>query len=176
MFITRCARRAWLLAWLPLLPALGAIAVAGQVYTLAWNASKDPTVTGYAVYYGTTTNYTTRLDVRANTTCTVSNLQPGLTYYFAVTDYTAAHIESAPTGPVSVLVPGFLKLQPKRSKSSGTVVSFPVAPTHYYILQASTNLRIWTNLWQTAISTSNDWVQYPDPATDKVKYYRLQMH
>lgn len=175
MLFTRCVPRAPLLAWLMALAfSLGALAVQG--FTLGWNASTDPTVTGYIVHYGTSTNYTMRLDVHTNTTCAVSNLQPGLTYYFAVTDYNATHVESAPIGPVVWLVPGLLTLQPNTGTNHGTVVSFPVAPTHYYIVQTSTNLRAWTNLWQTSISTSNAWMQYSDTSTNRAKYYRLEMH
>jgi len=175
MLITRCVPRERLLAWLlPL--TFGALALAVQGFTLAWNASTDPTVVGYAVYYGTSTNYTTRIDVHTNTTFTVTNLQPGLTYYFAVTDYNAAHVESVPAGPINFLVPGLLKLQSKSATNSGTVVSFPVAPTHSYTLQVSTNLLTWSDLWQTSMATSNAWVQYVDPTTNKAKYYRLRMN
>ncbi|MDR3558947.1 MAG: fibronectin type III domain-containing protein [Candidatus Pacebacteria bacterium] len=56
--------------------------------TVAWTASTDPTVTGYKVYYGTSTgNYTSSLDVGNVTQCTIPSLPKGQTIYAAVTAY-----------------------------------------------------------------------------------------
>ncbi len=64
---------------------------ASQSVTLAWNSDSGTNTAGYAVYYGTNSaNYSSRLDAGTNTTVTVSGLQEGDTYYFAVTAYNAA--------------------------------------------------------------------------------------
>jgi fibronectin type 3 domain-containing protein len=63
--------------------------------TLAWDASPDPSVTGYRVYYGGASGtYTNSLQVGNVTTTTVSNLLLGATYYFAATAYDSAGTES----------------------------------------------------------------------------------
>jgi hypothetical protein len=70
--------------------------------TLAWNASADPTVAGYHLYFGGVTgNYTNETDVSTNTQTTVTNLFTGATYYFTATSYNAAGIESTPAPEVS---------------------------------------------------------------------------
>ena len=74
--------------------------------TLAWNASTDPTVVGYNLYYGgASLTYTNEISAGASTNVTVSGLVPGTTYYFAATTYNAANMESPLSVEVSYLVP-----------------------------------------------------------------------
>ncbi len=55
---------------------------------LAWDATTDPNIAGYKIHYGTSSgSYQTIIDVGNITTCTISNLLDGTTYYFAATDY-----------------------------------------------------------------------------------------
>ncbi len=62
------------------------LAYAAQV-TLAWDPSVG-SVTGYKMHYGTTRDdYGYSVDVGNSTSCTISGLQEGATYYFAVTAY-----------------------------------------------------------------------------------------
>ncbi len=69
---------------------------------LAWDPSTDPTTVGYCLYYGSASgNYTTRVDLKTNTTVTVTNLTGGQTYYFAATAYNAANVESPPSNEAS---------------------------------------------------------------------------
>ena len=64
--------------------------------TLAWDASTDPTVTGYKVYYGVASrNYTNSSNAGGATLATISNLTAGVTYYFAATTYNSLGMESA---------------------------------------------------------------------------------
>lgn len=73
--------------------------------TLAWDASSDPQVAGYKVYYGTVSrSYSTELTAGKLTTYTVTALQPDTTYYFAVTAYDASGSESAYSNEVSTAV------------------------------------------------------------------------
>ena len=70
--------------------------------TLAWNPNTEPTLAGYKVYYGTASgSYQTHLDVGLNATYTVTNLQDGGTYYFAVTAYDSSANESGYSNEVS---------------------------------------------------------------------------
>ena len=62
------------------------IAYAAQV-TVSWNASVGP-VSGYEMHYGTTSgDYDYSVNVGNSTSCTISGLQEGVTYYFAATAY-----------------------------------------------------------------------------------------
>jgi hypothetical protein len=78
-----------------------------QSVILAWDPSPDPTVVGYNAYYGSDSGvYTNRIDVGNVTSVVISNLSQGITYYFAVTAYNGAGLESDPSAEVSYTVPG----------------------------------------------------------------------
>jgi hypothetical protein len=71
--------------------------------TLAWDASPDPTVVGYRVYYGGASgNYTNSFAVGPVTTAGISNLVVGRTYYFAATAFDSAGVESDFSNETSV--------------------------------------------------------------------------
>ena len=81
--------------------------------TLAWDASTDPTVTGYRLYYGLATGiYTNLLDAGPATSVTVSNLGPATTYHFAATTYNLAGMESVYSTEVAYTVPALPVNQP----------------------------------------------------------------
>jgi len=66
---------------------------------LKWDASSDPRVVGYRVYYGTSSRAYQQakgkgIDSASATTYVVKGLQSGQTYYFAVTEYDATGNES----------------------------------------------------------------------------------
>jgi hypothetical protein len=74
--------------------------------TLAWDPSIDPTVVGYRLYQGTTSQvYTSVTDIGNQTSANISALAGGRTYYFAVTAYDATGLESAFSGEISYTVP-----------------------------------------------------------------------
>ena len=63
--------------------------------TIAWDANQESDLKGYVLYYGTSSgNYTSNIDVGNTTQYTVPDLQNGATYYFAVTAYNQADLES----------------------------------------------------------------------------------
>jgi hypothetical protein len=95
------------------LPAANAASVA-----LVWKSSSGD-VAGYRVYYGKSSqNYQEKVDVKNNTSCTISGLDNSTTYYFAVTAYDSQNDESdfssevshttlnSGSGPCDVFVPG----------------------------------------------------------------------
>ncbi|HYB21995.1 MAG TPA: fibronectin type III domain-containing protein, partial [Thermodesulfobacteriota bacterium] len=89
----------WSVAILCLLPVALSLGPVVQVYSaqvaLQWDANPDSTVAGYKIYYGSAShNYASHIDVGKTTTYTVSNLQDGVTYYFATTDYNNSGTES----------------------------------------------------------------------------------
>lgn len=90
-----------LLLMLPAFPTL-----AGQV-TVTWDVNTNPAVTGYKLYYGQASrSYTSSIDVGKQTTCTISNLIDGKTYYFSATDYDASGMESGYSNEVSTVAGG----------------------------------------------------------------------
>ena len=78
---------------------------AAQV-TVAWDANSDPAVTGYRVHYGTApASYTSHVDVGNITSCVISGLLDGLTYYFAATAYDGSGNESDYSSAITYTVP-----------------------------------------------------------------------
>lgn len=100
-------RHSWIWAAILFLTGSFAMAQATQSLNLVWDASPDSTVSGYRVYYGTSSgNYTTVIDVGNTTTATISNLTPGTTYYFVVTAYNASGVESTPSNETAATATG----------------------------------------------------------------------
>jgi Fibronectin type III domain len=151
---------------------------AGHSVTLSWASLTDTTVTGYVVYYGNASGiYTYKNDVGTNTLTTISGLQAGKTYYFAVAAYNAAKIAGPLSAEVTFIVPGVLNLA--QDTNTGLLnIKFPAAPAHWYEVQASSDLKSWATIWQTTIETSNAWIQFSDPQTSLFtkRFYRLVLH
>lgn len=102
----RCADRSSALrrpaAWLLLAALSWATGAAAQSVSLGWNASSSSGVTGYNVHYGLASGtYTQVSNAGNNLTATISSLTAGQTYFFAVTAYNGAGLESAPSNEVS---------------------------------------------------------------------------
>jgi len=93
---------------LAFLPVFTGTAFAGSV-TLSWTAPSTNTdgsplddLSGYKVYYGTSShNYTSTTDVGNTTTVELTGLTDGNTYYFSVIAYNTSGIESPLSSEVS---------------------------------------------------------------------------
>ena len=76
---------------------------AAQV-TLGWDQNTEPDIAGYKIYYGNSSrNYTNSKDVKDKTatSCIITNLTVGQTYYFAATSYNSSLVESNYSAEVS---------------------------------------------------------------------------
>lgn len=107
-----------LLSLIACLTLLGGPTTTKPAVTLAWNAVAHPSLAGYTLYWGASSQtYTNSIQVAAPaTSVTVSNLVRDVTYYFAVTARTTNGLESAystevnyhtlplPPAPVSVTI------------------------------------------------------------------------
>jgi len=81
-------------------------AVAEPGASLEWDANTEPDIKGYRLYYGPASgNYTRSLDAGNNTTADLPELVAGLTYYFVVTAYNEAGLESPPSNEVVFTIP-----------------------------------------------------------------------
>ena len=78
----------------------------GAQVTVSWDANVETNLAGYRVYHGIASrNYATTTDVGNVTDAIVSGLSPGATYFFAVTAYDTAGLESLFSDEVSYTVP-----------------------------------------------------------------------
>jgi hypothetical protein len=78
-----------------------AVVQAAEV-NLAWDPNSEPDLAGYRVHYGLgSRNYDHVMDVGSSTSCVVTGLEQGRTYYFAATAVNTANIESDFSNEVS---------------------------------------------------------------------------
>jgi len=74
--------------------------------TLAWDPNTETDLAGYKIYYGTASRvYGAPIVIGNQTTYTVTGLPPGV-FYFAVTAYNTAGLESGYSNEVSTTIPG----------------------------------------------------------------------
>ena len=141
-------------------------AMASPSVTLSWNQVADPNVTGYHVYYGTTSHsYTSMVDAGNTNSVVISGLKTGQTYYFAATTYDAAGDESAYSAETTYTATAVAaKLSASATPTAGQF-SFAVAGDSgtQYVVQASTNLVDWV-----AVQTNTAPFTFVD--TDAGKY------
>lgn len=135
--------------------------------TLAWDASTDPTVVGYNVYSGTASrSYTNTAQAQNSTSLTVSNLTPGVTYYFAATTYNIAGLESDYSTEASYTVPVTSGTQPPTLDPVANVTvaenSGPQTVNLTGITAGSSNTS--TNLFVSAFSGNTSLI--PNPAVN----------
>ena len=70
--------------------------------TLAWDHNTEPDLAGYKVYYGLgSRNYDHVIEVGNSTSCVVTGLEQGQTYFFAATAVNTANLESDFSNEVS---------------------------------------------------------------------------
>jgi hypothetical protein len=70
--------------------------------SLAWDPNTEPDLAGYRVYYGLgSRNYDKVMEVGKSTSCLVTGLEQGRTYYFAATAMNTASVESDFSNEVS---------------------------------------------------------------------------
>ena len=147
---------------------------------MAWDASEDTNVTGYAVYSGATSgHYTARIDAGTNTMAVVSNLNCWATYYFVVTAYNAAGTESLPSHEVFFTVPATVKMTMPTTPGAPPILTFPVAAGHAYEIQATSDLKTWSSIWQSDVQGADDTIAFQDPAdtgTYQMRFYRVVLH
>jgi fibronectin type III domain protein len=154
------------------LPRTGA---AMQSVALGWDASPDLSVVGYVVYWGSATGeYDSRLDVFTNTAATITGLVEGTTYYFVVKSYNAAGLESSPSNEVRFIAPGLVQIVSRARSLSPAHIAFPILPGLTYRLEASSDLKTWTQIWQVT-GTENTWVEYLDTQSAVLprRFYRV---
>ncbi|HVK59328.1 MAG TPA: fibronectin type III domain-containing protein [Candidatus Kapabacteria bacterium] len=98
--------------------------------TLSWNANPESNIGGYRIYYGEANTTAQKLDVGKVTSRSFTTLTAGKSYFFYVTAYNTAGLESSPSSTVNYTMPG---------GTSG----LPAAPSNLAgVAQSSTSVRL----------------------------------
>ena len=81
-------------------------AYAASTITVAWDKNAEADVIGYKFHYGTVSkNYQYTVDVKNNTSCSISGLAEGTRYYFAATAYNDKNVESSYSEELAYTIP-----------------------------------------------------------------------
>jgi len=139
----------YLLFLLMLLTLLAPAAHATQSVTLAWDPNSEPNLAGYRLYYGAAPRvYFSVIEVPVSPTpqATVTGLEPGVTYYFAVTAFTDDGLESKYSDEVSYLVPGVVRPPTLVYSVEKGMIAWEATNSFFDWLETSTDLVTWTVL------------------------------
>jgi hypothetical protein len=110
---------------------------------LTWCKSPDSRVVGYWVYYGTTSRkYSNRIDVGNVTAKEILGLSSGVTYFFTVTSYDSAGLES-PFSEEIRFVPGTPTIHLSGADSGRSVLTVKGLIGHTYEIQATQDFKTW---------------------------------
>ena len=152
------------------------LAQAERSVTLAWDRSTSSGVTGYYIYVleeNTTTP--SRVMVGNTNQATIATLKEGLKYSFTVTAFDATGLESVPSNGAMVVVPVPVTMTSNNATNALWRVQFQGAPGRAYDVQASSDLRTWTTIWQTGLISAYGPLEFEDPASGvlSARFYRL---
>ena len=148
--------------------------------TLAWNGSNGNAVAGYRIYSGfSSQTYASMLDVGNATTATMSGLVAGMTYYFAVTAYDIAGLESTFSSEINYTVPfnpSELANLGLSFTETGSALLTGTAPAGYeYEILTSADLSNWGFIGSVVVD-QNGTFQFATTNTpsEDARYYRLR--
>lgn len=144
--------------------------------TLAWDPSESGDVTGYRIYYGNASgDYTQSVDAGNATKFTISNLSAKAVYYFAVTAYNAAGLESDFSNEV-MYAPGRPVLSLAMATTRQVTVSGRGFAGRTYQVFASEDLANWTPLGTAKASEADGVFMFTDAAVPSFqgRFYRAQ--
>ena len=125
------------------------------IVSLSWDPSPDSTVVAYNLYYGTNSGiYPNVINLNTVTNITVSGLQIGVTYYFAVTAVDTNTYESTFSNEVSYKkVAASLQLPLQMTPNGNFTLSGAGQANHSYDIQATGDFISWTTIGSTTADT-----------------------
>lgn len=154
-----------LLIWMPLAMLCWCVApVSAGTLTLAWDANSETNIAGYRLYYGTQVgSHPTMVDVGKSTTWQLRSLTDAQKYYFVVTAYNTAGLESLPSPEISGSVVGLVSLTsnistPAPTGKAITWTALAGAGTlEYRFVRYSQSANAWTEVQPYGSSNSFTW-------------------
>ena len=143
--------------------------------TFGWDPNPEPNIVDYRIHYGVASGaYTQVLSAGTATTATVTGLTPGTTYYFALSAVNSLGLESSYTGEIVYTVPVtaaalYIRIAPNRQALLTVIGQTGLT----YDVQATTDLRTWTNIGSVTIGASGSTTFTDTTATNFSKrFYR----
>jgi len=125
--------------------------------TLAWNAADDPSVSGYALYYGLVDQpATNRVDSGANTTATLFGLRANAEYRIYAVSYSANGLESIPSNELRLTPPAVSRLTLSPQSDGSMRLAGKAAPETVCSIMFTPTLH--PTAWQTLAQTTADQV------------------
>jgi len=121
---------------------------------LNWNRNPETNVTGYRVYYGTTSrNYSNSVTVVGDVTNNiVAGLASGITYFFAITAYNTTGDESPFSNEVTVSQAD-PTVQLQITAAGQAVLTVRGLVGHAYEVQATQDFKSWTVLGNVTVGS-----------------------
>jgi len=112
-------------------------------------------ISGYRIRYGNASGaYNQVLDAGNTTNAVVSNLVAGATYYFVLTAYNSAGLESDFSNELRYLVPTPLLVSLSLTPAQKKVVTVTGPTNRTYVIEASANLSSWTGIGTVTLGAS----------------------
>lgn len=155
--------------------AFGQTASGAYNVNLVWNASTSAGVTGYRIYYGTTSGaYTASITLGNVTSVTVPGLASGATYYFAVTAIDADAMESGLSNQASFL-PGLNNTRLRTAATGECVLTITGLIGCQYDIEATQDFKAWTII-STVTPGDGGSLEFSDPnaANYPKRFYRTR--
>ena len=145
------------------------VGYAAPTVTLVWDPNPESNIAGYRLQYGTTSrNPSTIIDVGNTTTRTVAELAYSTTYYFTVTAYNTAGLESGRSSEVShtTLPLGTQRLTVENGSGSGDYTPGTQVPVVADTPPADQKFERWMSDYQVLLvptaSTTTATIPYQD--------------
>lgn len=162
-------------------PGAGQSVTNAAPITLGWDASPDPGVQGYAVYFGAMPNGNLiRIPTGTNLTCRLTNLIVGTTYRIYAVSYSSLGVESLPSNEVfyKPTVPALPvpRLQITRLSDGNMRLQYPAPAAGSYAVQfaATPDAALWQTLTNVTAGTAAE-IAVTDLTARRVKqrFYRI---
>jgi Fibronectin type III domain len=168
-----------------LLLGLCSLAEAADSVSLAWDPVNESDIVGYRLHYGTSSgNYIVTIDLGSATTATASSLTIGATYFFVVTAYNTAGLESSPSGEVSftatpnqppAIISSMLRLSDGSFQLTLTIAANTATTVNGVGIYVSGDLKTWTLLSHILNPSGTLIVTDPDAAFVDRRFYRVSI-
>ena len=176
-FLRRLRGRTRVVQYLLLMAGvLVAYPAGSETVTLAWDGASDPDVAGYRLHYGSAPRtYSFVIDVGLANSCSVSNINPDVPHFFAVTAYSHLGAESDYSSEI-VHAPG-LQIAAIFADDYGTVLIWPSQSGAFYRVLATQTLTdpVWVDVSGPllGISTARLWTHMRTPGRSSM-FYRVE--